>query len=264
MVQFYTYKPQHYEDLVDCIWIARIADEDVDVIVPPCPYINFVFPITTSYWLDGKCKRTPQVEGLHIYSKQIRYQHNSIVAGVRFYPHGLYPFLQMNGSALINNSREIQVNELTNIEQVDTHDEKELVDFLNLFLIKLYNSTAYDKVIPIGKYYRYLKSESESISIYEFCKRNKTNYSSFNRHFKTITGLSPKRFNRLLKFRKSLCDIIDTGQSLTDIGINSGYYDQAHFIKEFKLFVKTTPSGYQSNIRSEEKDILTNYNFRIF
>ena len=45
--------------------------------------------------------------------------------------------------------------------------------------------------------------------------------------------------------------------SLTDVGCELDYYDQAHFIRQFKSLVKETPSQYFK----EKKQMSLLYNF---
>jgi len=55
-------------------------------------------------------------------------------------------------------------------------------------------------------------------------------------------GLSPKSLHSVLRFNKGLELIQSSGCSLTSIAHECGYYDQAHFIKEFKSYAGITPS----------------------
>jgi hypothetical protein len=60
-------------------------------------------------------------------------------------------------------------------------------------------------------------------------------YRHFSRLFKKIVGVNLQTFRRLSRFEiaKELL-FKELGIPLTDIGYQSGYYDQAHFAKEFK------------------------------
>lgn len=62
--------------------------------------------------------------------------------------------------------------------------------------------------------------------------------------FITYSGLSPKLFARIGRFRKSL-DLVAAGQlPLTTIAYQCGYFDQSHFIKDFKHFTDSQPSRF--------------------
>lgn len=63
--------------------------------------------------------------------------------------------------------------------------------------------------------------------------------------FKRSIGLPPKRFIRLVRFSNALQQLkISKRPSLTDIAYKCGYFDQSHFINDFKLFSGTTPRKY--------------------
>ncbi|QSX30741.1 AraC family transcriptional regulator [Shewanella cyperi] len=67
------------------------------------------------------------------------------------------------------------------------------------------------------------------------------------RLFQQNLGLSPKYYS-ILQRTSFARDLLrhDTDQSLTDIGYHAGFYDQAHFIREFKQVIGITPGQYRS------------------
>ena len=68
------------------------------------------------------------------------------------------------------------------------------------------------------------------------------------RRFNKCIGLSPKEFIRITKFISSLDRMnFAKNQSLTEIAVDSGYYDQAHFIHDFKEFSGMTPTDYMAS-----------------
>lgn len=62
------------------------------------------------------------------------------------------------------------------------------------------------------------------------------------------TGLTPISFHKIRRFQFSLKLVARNDQPLTSIAYESGYFDQSHFIKEFKSFTGLTPSAYLKNI----------------
>ena len=68
-----------------------------------------------------------------------------------------------------------------------------------------------------------------------------------NKLFSQTTGLNPKTFGKIIQFQNALQMINEESMAvkLTDIGADSGYYDQAHFIKEFKKYAALTPKEYR-------------------
>jgi AraC-like DNA-binding protein len=62
------------------------------------------------------------------------------------------------------------------------------------------------------------------------------------RSFLSTFDLTPKDYIRIVKFRSALANL-NGGQvgSLTSVAYQSNYYDQSHFIKEFRFFTEKTP-----------------------
>jgi AraC-like DNA-binding protein len=65
----------------------------------------------------------------------------------------------------------------------------------------------------------------------------------FERRFKELAGFSPKSFLRIMRFN-SLLKKDFQHKSLTEIGIECGYYDQSHFIHDFQKFSGINPKKY--------------------
>lgn len=74
----------------------------------------------------------------------------------------------------------------------------------------------------------------------EFCLSEK----QFVRRFKSVIGINPKFFARLLRYQYIL-KILDSGKlDLLDHAIECGFYDVSHFIHEFTEFTGMSPSVY--------------------
>lgn len=63
--------------------------------------------------------------------------------------------------------------------------------------------------------------------------------------FKKYVGFRPKQYQQITRFNLALAQI-EKGQSptMTALGYDCGYYDQAHFIKEFKKFAGFSPKRF--------------------
>ncbi|MEO8763625.1 MAG: helix-turn-helix domain-containing protein [Ginsengibacter sp.] len=75
----------------------------------------------------------------------------------------------------------------------------------------------------------------------------RTGYSS--KHlihlFEHHVGVSPKSFLRIIRFQKSILEIERNGYTnFTSLALDCGYYDQSHFIADFKNFSGFTPVEY--------------------
>jgi AraC-like DNA-binding protein len=63
--------------------------------------------------------------------------------------------------------------------------------------------------------------------------------------FKEQVGVKPKQYLKIMRFQKAI-STIERSESIrwSDIALESGYYDQAHLIHDFKLFSGFTPKHY--------------------
>lgn len=77
-----------------------------------------------------------------------------------------------------------------------------------------------------------------------------TDYTGYSeryvrKKFKEFYGIAPKRFSRIIRFQNSLQMLLNFNNcEFSDVVYDSGFYDQAHFIREFKNFSGTTPSNF--------------------
>lgn len=80
-------------------------------------------------------------------------------------------------------------------------------------------------------------------------------YSSryINKIFDKELGMSAKQLCSSVKFQFLLSDINKgTGRNLTSISSEYNFYDQAHFIHEFKEFTGKTPSEYSNEVENSQ------------
>ncbi|MEQ1761640.1 MAG: helix-turn-helix transcriptional regulator [Pyrinomonadaceae bacterium] len=66
----------------------------------------------------------------------------------------------------------------------------------------------------------------------------------FERRFKDLAGLSPKLYSRVVRFQAATQFKLTATRDLTEIAYACGYYDQSHFINDFREFSGYTPKEY--------------------
>ncbi|MEA5256529.1 helix-turn-helix domain-containing protein [Arcicella aquatica] len=67
--------------------------------------------------------------------------------------------------------------------------------------------------------------------------------SPFEKRFRQLVGTSPKKFASIVRFHAVL-DSLNQVKSMTEICFENNYFDQAHFIKDFKHFTGETPEKF--------------------
>jgi len=66
----------------------------------------------------------------------------------------------------------------------------------------------------------------------------------FERKFKELSGFTPKMYSRIVRFQRATQFYGKDFRALSDIAYDCGYYDQSHFISDFKEFSGYHPSAY--------------------
>jgi AraC-like DNA-binding protein len=65
------------------------------------------------------------------------------------------------------------------------------------------------------------------------------------RRFRAAVGVSPKRLGRLVRFRRALAALdANPADGGVAVALDHGYYDQAHFIAEFRAFAGDAPRRF--------------------
>ncbi len=76
---------------------------------------------------------------------------------------------------------------------------------------------------------------------------NKTGYSQKHiiQLFKKHVGVTPKEFLKIIRFQKAIQQIeTQTPLNWSNVAYDCGFYDQSHFISDFKSFSGFTPNDY--------------------
>lgn len=68
-------------------------------------------------------------------------------------------------------------------------------------------------------------------------------HDALEKRFRKTVGTSPKQFAGIVRL-KAMVHQKKPGPSLTALALDAGYFDQAHFNKDFKLFTGQTPTDF--------------------
>jgi methylphosphotriester-DNA--protein-cysteine methyltransferase len=88
-------------------------------------------------------------------------------------------------------------------------------------------------------------SSNGMVSVGEICKECGCSERQLERMFRKFIGVSPKLYCRIIRFAY-VFQVVQGKEALngSELGIASGFYDQSHFIKNFKAFTGEDPSRY--------------------
>ena len=90
-----------------------------------------------------------------------------------------------------------------------------------------------------------IKLANGDIRIKDLAASLSISQDAFEKRFNRTIGASPKQFAKIVRLR-NLINVYPQAKSLTDAALRAGYFDQAHFIKDFTAFTGTTPKDYFS------------------
>jgi AraC-like DNA-binding protein len=65
----------------------------------------------------------------------------------------------------------------------------------------------------------------------------------FEKRFRSVVGSTPKQYASIVRLR-SLLQNYSSYTSLTEASYAAGYFDQSHFIKDFRIFTGTSPKEF--------------------
>ncbi|MEY3243364.1 MAG: hypothetical protein RIR11_4803 [Bacteroidota bacterium] len=168
---------------------------------------------------------------------------------VQFKPNGFLPFTTIPIRGMENTA--IPLDKLFGEdgkklgEQIlNANATSERIQIIETFLFKeLADKKTIDNIV---------KSTIETIfnangqfSVNEFSKSNNINRRQLARKFSSAIGLSPKQLAKTIRIQTTLKKLLNEEiTSLTDLAYENEYFDQAHFIKDFKEFTGLTPKEF--------------------
>lgn len=171
------------------------------------------------------------------------------VVGISFFPTGLFPILKMPISEFTNKTIELDliIKGFTEdiVNKINIKDSiPEVIKIIENTLVEIVDVS----LIPRKEIYEILYLYDKNIcdlSINDFCKQYGINQRKLERMFNKYIGISPKLFYRINRFGKIVNSLKKANNdSLTSLAYNNNYYDQTHFIKDFKLFTGITPTEF--------------------
>ncbi|MDX1477927.1 MAG: helix-turn-helix transcriptional regulator [Saprospiraceae bacterium] len=104
--------------------------------------------------------------------------------------------------------------------------------------------TLSDRVQRIAEVTRSIMAANGLIDIAGLARQHAMSRRHLEREFKAIIGVTPKFFARIQQFNYIFTCMQARDRSWIDVALKSGYFDQSHFIKNFKAFTGEQPSQY--------------------
>ena len=226
---------------VECGWFVESAAEVTNHRVPPDGCIDIIYDRR-----DGL-----RAIGAMTTEQRFAYPENTCIAGIRFRPGMAGPFLGVPPAELTDRSAPLE--EICSGRARELHhrldDAISIRDAVRILLTNLPLPAAAPNPVQ-----RAIESAAAAKgNVDPGCLAGSANLSprSFRRRCLEESGLGPKRLCRVLRFRHAC--ILARGSARPDwaaIAVDAGYFDQAHFIHDFREFTGLTPMAVFSNTRA--------------
>ncbi|GGX08780.1 helix-turn-helix domain-containing protein [Aquimarina muelleri] len=195
--------------------------------------------ILPKYFLIGQLTRPYVVEPLGTTGSFI----------VRFRPNGFLPFANIDVKKIQNTAVPLDKlfgkdGEEIGEQILNANSTSERIELIETFLLKrLIDKNTIDNIV---------KSTVETIfktngqfSVNKHSKQSNINRRQLTRKFSSTIGLSPKQLSKTIRIQNTLKTLLNKEvASLTNLAYENEYFDQAHFIKDFKEFTGLTPKEF--------------------
>lgn len=243
-------------EYIQTIW-AMESENDKDIyprsLIMPDGIVEIIFHYETPFytWQDGKQFLQPEnfaVSMMQQYTEIASSRKTGFIS-VRFFPWGAYHFFDepvqnfldrtIDATKLWGKDSEKIIKELKNLSSLD--DRFKTVELFLLEKLHQYkkNSQETDNAIKL------IRETKGTLTIEEVCAKTGFSKKQLERNFLASVGIMPKLFSRITRFL-NICQNLgeQKDKTLTQLTYECGFYDQAHFIKEFKAFSGFTPKEF--------------------
>lgn len=167
--------------------------------------------------------------------------------GVSLYSHAI-PFLfhlqaqELNNKFLTLDTLFGMEGEILNEKIALAASTPERISILTeYFLLQLRKQKFGDKLISNAA--QQIRQFKGNLNIADLSNTFCLSQKQFERRFKANTGFNPKLYARIIRFENILKNH-STFNNFTDAAYANGYYDQAHFIHDFKTFAGYSPNKF--------------------
>jgi AraC-like DNA-binding protein len=169
--------------------------------------------------------------------------------GVSLYSHSV-PFLfhipasELNGhffplETLLGNDGKILVEKIVSAKS--TQDRIRILS--DYFVLRLRKQRLGDPLIKHAA--QFIRQNKGNVNIEDLSHHFCLSQKQFERRFKAASGFNPKLFSRIIRF-ETILNNYSNYTNLTAAAYAAGYYDQAHFINDFKAFAGYSPNKFLS------------------
>lgn len=190
------------------------------------------------------------ISGLRKTVRLIHYEQNSEALIVQFKEQGISAFFNQPLHELFEQSVSldyfIRPSEVSLIEErlAEIKDNRSRIALIEQFLISKLNYN--DPSSLVSEAIAKINFAKGNIRIKELSSQLHISQDALEKRFRKMTGTTPKQFTYIVKMN-AIIRQMGIVSSFLDAAFENGYYDQAHFNKDFKIFTGQTPSDFRKS-----------------
>ncbi len=172
------------------------------------------------------------------------------IFSVRFKPNGFLPFISNIPIKKMEN-KAVPLTELFGQDGQDlenkvcnAHSVQERITLVEMFLVdRLNRSEAIDHMVRSAV--ETILTGNGKMIISQLSGQAQISRRQLERKFHLEIGLGPKQLSKMIRLQTTVKMLLNEEfTSLTSLALENGYYDQSHFIKDFRELVGATPKEF--------------------
>jgi AraC-like DNA-binding protein len=171
------------------------------------------------------------------------------IIGARFLPDGAVPFLPVPITELENKAVSLadlfgEAGKQLEVDVITAENTNERIQLIEAFLLShLEEPAVIDRITK--NCVNIIFQAGGQLDMSSLAQQAQVNRRNMERRFTATIGMSPKQLSRIVRLQATI-RMLEQQQftSLTSLAYENGYYDQAHFIKDFKEFTGISPRSF--------------------
>ncbi len=248
------------EDFVECyfVWEGNTGNT-LNIESPPNALCSLVINYQDEYYIsnkkyDKKVAATCFISGQALSNYTFHLKGKIGVVGIAFKPAAVFHFYGMPMYELTD--ERICFSEICSTSCLELHElivgaktKEKKVGILENYLLCILDRPKYGEAAIIASANEIFDDKGQT-NITGLLGQVPMSRRNFERKFLEEVGVSPKTYAKIRRFGYT-CSLMAGHRdvNLMDVLHQGGYYDQSHFIKDFKYFSGRTPRKYaQTNV----------------
>ena len=247
------------QSYINFFWELKIDKAELNHWLIPQKNVNMRFNLSDTPHYLGHGDHVSKLEDVYFPGLQSRFLNSSLrvsgnvdVIGVCFAPYGFHPFMRIPGSEFrdqVLGADEIGLRVVKEITERlrEAPDTDKWLAILESELLLLLNASCKPPE-SFRNIFEALKQPRNFSDISSFCRQYNISLRQVERLYNKYIGLSASTYCALNRFHHSLNQLLRTEYSkLSDLAYDNDFFDQTHFIREFKRFTGNTPGRFVKN-----------------